>query len=144
MVDNSVILESMSSGPVDETGGEIRFRVNGADGDHADIACRHELVESVIRFLVELSRDAAGRRSEQVRTSFSRAERIEAAPMPISHATFVTDPDAKEIALALRMFGFDLAFALSPEHLSALKKELDRILPVADAPDHHHHHDHHH
>lgn len=143
MADNTVIMESMSAGPPDETGGEIRFRVNGADGGHADIACRHELVETIIPFLVELARDAARRRPEQQRTSFSRAERVDAAPMPISHATFVTDPEAKEIALVLRMFGFDLAFTLTPEHLAALKKELERILPAVEAPDHHHH-DHNH
>ena len=98
----------------------------------------------MIRYLVELSRDAAERRKKPMRTSFSRAERVEAAPMPISHATFVAEPETNEIALALRMFGFDLAFALTPEHLQALKKELERILPAVEPPGHHHGHDHHH
>ena len=145
MADNTVILESMAAGPPDETGQEIRFRVNGADGGHVDVACRLDMVETAIRFLVELARDAAGRRADHVRGSFSRAELVEAAPMPVSHATFVADPETKEIALALRMSGFDLAFALMPEHLSLLKKELERIVPAVVPPGgHHHDHDHHH
>lgn len=139
MADEPVVLESMAAPAPDETGRTIRFQVKGRDGRDVAVECHHEMVDGMIRFLVELARDAAERRASGMRWSFSRAERVDVDPLPISHTTFVVDPQTMEIVQLFRMFGFDLGFLLTPEHMSGLKKELDRILPAVDGQDHHHH-----
>lgn len=147
MSEERVILNRMVAGPIDESGQSIRFTIQGKDGGDLDMECPHDLVENVIRFLVELARDAAERRTSSTRDSVGRAETAEVDPMPISHATFMADPETVEIVLLLRMFGFDLGFSVTPEHLLSLKKELERILPalgiVERKPDHDHQHHHH-
>lgn len=148
MSDEQLILSRMSAGPKDATGQTIGFQLEGEDGRKVDVVCPHDLVESVIRFMVELARDASDRRETMTRDSFNRAETAEIDPLPISHVTFMADPETVEIVLLLRMFGFDLGFSVTPEHLLSLKKELERILPALGImdrkPDHDHHHDHHH
>lgn len=147
MSDERIVLRRMAAGPNDESGEAIRFRLEGTDGREIDVECPYDLIERVVRFVVDLARDAAGRRSQQVRHSFARGERIEVDPLPVSHATLMADPEAMEIILVLRMFGFDLGFSMTPEHLSALKKELDRLLPllgIVERGGHGHGHDHHH
>lgn len=147
MAEERVLLNQMAAGPKDDSGQSIRFRIQGEDGRDVDVECPHDLMETIIRFLVELARDAATRRSSSTRDSVSRAETAEVDPMPISHATFMADPETVEIVLLLRMFGFDLGFSVTPEHLLSLKKELERILPalgiVERKPNHDHHHHHH-
>lgn len=148
MSDDPIILSQMAPGPEDETGETVRFRIQGEDGREADISCPHDAVETVIRFLVELSRNAAQRRGALMRDSFNRAETAEIDPSPISHLTLMAEPETADIVLLMRMFGFDLGFSVTPEHLVSLKKELERILPalgiVDRKPDHDHHHHHHH
>lgn len=145
MSNERVILQSMAAGPKDETGESIRFLIKGMDGQEIDLECPHGLIEQVVRFLVESASEAAARQPHQVRNSFARGERVDVDPVPISHATFMADPEKGEIILVLRMFGFDLGFSMTPEHLSALKKELDRLLPLLGIVDRGGHgHDHHH
>lgn len=146
MSDQLTLLRMAAPAP-DESGATVRFRIEGKDDRSVDIDCDPDQMENVIGFLIELARDAAERRSAQERNSFSRAETVDVTPNPVSAATFMVDPDSSEIMLLLRMFGFDLGFSLTPEHLAALKRELDRILPALGIkePSHHHHgHDHHH
>jgi len=147
MSEQPIVLSSMAAGREDETGQAIRFRILGEDGREADIACPHRHVESVIRFLAELARNASARRASLTRDSFNRAETAEIDPLPISHLTLMADPETVDIVLLIRMFGFDLGFSVTPEHLLSLKKELERVLPalgiVERKPDHDHHHHHH-
>ena len=141
-----IVLRSMAAAEPDDTGEALRFTVHGEGDRGVTIECPHDQVENMIPFLIDLARDAAARRKEEPRSSFARAEQLDVDPAAISHASFMVDPEINDIVLVLRMFGFDLGFSLTPEHLAGLKRELDRILPALGIEEKrpHHGHDHHH
>lgn len=143
MADLPIELMRLSNGTCSDDGTRVRFRIESPGDGGVEIECAHSDIESVIRFMIGLGGLAAARRPEVTPHTMGRTDRVRIDPIDISDLGFMRERESGETVLVMRMFGFDLGFAVSRDQLAGLKAELDRLVP--DAPDgHDHHHDHHH
>lgn len=146
MTDRIIELARLSGAASSDDGATTRFRIEGRDGAHVDIACDVADLERIVHYMVELGRLAAAAQEAATPHRFGHSDRVVANPIDISDVGLMREVDSDRAMLVLRMHGFDLGFTVEPADLKALHGEIERILPghVLHPDDHHHHHDHDH
>ncbi len=143
MDDAPLKIARLTGAAVDDDGATVRFRIEAADGRAAELACGHDQIEHLIHFFAGLGRMSAERRRGVTPHQFGPTDRVTVSPLVISDVGFMRGLESDEAVLAVRLFGFDLGFSVTPSQLRALHAEIERMLPKsALRPDDHHHHGH--
>ncbi len=137
-------LERLDRPGVSEDGRRVSFRIRGVGGEAVGIECDHADLVALIRYLVGLGRNAAAAHRDVTPRSFGHSDKVSVAPIETSDIGLMRDMESSDLVLVARMFGFDLAFTVTPAQLAALYREIERALPrsILVPTGHDHHHDH--
>lgn len=140
----AIELDRLENPRVAPDGGSVSFEVRDAAGDGVEVVCRAGDLDRVIAYLAGLGGQAAARRPDVTPGFFGNTDRVLAEPIETSDVGLVRGLADGEVVLVARMFGFDLAFAVTQSQLAALYREIERALPRSALvkSDHRHHHDH--